>query len=46
MAMFRGQINVIELIKPISLIIQRILIGQGTYFSLPFLVSVSFIPPC
>lgn len=30
MAVFRGQINVIELIKPIALIIQSLLIGQGS----------------
>ena len=31
MAMFRGQINLIELIKMISLIIQSILIGWNYY---------------
>lgn len=31
MAMFHGQINVIELIKPITLIIQSIPIGQGNF---------------
>lgn len=31
MAVFRGQINVIELIKPITLIIQRVPIGQQNF---------------
>ena len=37
MAMFLGQINVIELIKPITLIIQNVTIGQKNFFlsSLP-----------
>lgn len=35
MAMFRGQINVIELIKPITLIIQRVPIGQENFSLTP-----------
>lgn len=35
MAVFRGQINVIELIKPITLIIQSIPIGQENFSPSP-----------
>lgn len=35
MAMFRGQINVIELIKPITLIIQSVPIGQENFSPSP-----------
>lgn len=35
MAVFRGQINVIELIKPITLIIQSVPIGQENFSSSP-----------
>ena len=35
MAMFRGQINVIELIKPITLIIQSVPIGQENFSPYP-----------
>lgn len=35
MAMFRGQINVIELIKPITLIIQSVRIGQEKFSPSP-----------
>lgn len=37
MAVFRGQINVIELIKPITLIIQRVPIGQENFSLSPSL---------
>lgn len=35
MAVFRGQINVIELIKPITLIIQSVPIGQENFSPSP-----------
>ena len=44
MAVYRGQINLIELIKPISLIIQSVLIGPGTVLhSLSTSLSLSFL---
>ena len=40
MAVFRGQINVIELIKPITLIIQSVPIGQENFSFLSLFADI------